>query len=187
MRKSVYVIFAVIALGVALTPVRNGDVTRTEVLAEAIERDPMVEYTDSLWGYTVRYPSFFERVTDSRMEREGMVCFRYWNGDMVELSAFVVPNPRGYSVSQGMESIGAQSHATRKRLVRDGFLISGPFYRDGGEMAGYVYHAKYVRHRKLWFVQRLVYPEKYEKAVRRLIARVNQWKVWEEGGTDISY
>ena len=71
MRKSVYLIFALLTLGIALTHVRKEDVKQADVLAEAIERDPMPTYVDSLWGYSMRYPSFFERATDSLMEREG--------------------------------------------------------------------------------------------------------------------
>lgn len=187
MRKSVYVIFILIVAGIVFTCARKSHVTRTDVLTEAIERDFMDSYTDSLWGYTITYPSFFERVPDSMMKDTAAVCFRYWNEELIELSAFVLPNRQGYSLAQGMDSIAALSHATRKRLGNDSFTISGPVYVDGGEMAGYVYYAKYVRHRKLWFVQRLVYPEEYERVVRRLIARVNQWKVWEDGGADIAY
>lgn len=187
MRKSVYVIFILIVAGIVFTCARKSHVTRTDVLTEAIERDFMDSYTDSLWGYTITYPSFFERVPDSMMKDTAAVRFRYWNEELIELSAFVLPNRQGYSLAQGMDSIAALSHATRKRLGNDCFTISGPVYVDGGEMAGYVYYAKYVRHRKLWFVQRLVYPREYERVVRRLIAHVNQWKVWEDGGADIAY
>ena len=69
MRKSVYVIFILIVAGIVFTCVRKSHVTRTDVLAEAIERDFMDSYTDSLWGYTITYPSFFERVPDSMMHR----------------------------------------------------------------------------------------------------------------------
>ena len=180
MRKSVYLIFALLALGIALAHVRKEDVKQADVLAEAIERDPMPTYVDSLWGYSMRYPSFFERATDSLMEREGAACFRYWNGELIELSAFLVPNPHGLSASQGMDSLGSLLHATDRHLGKDCFILSGPLYRDGGLMAGYLYHAKYVRHRRLWFVLRLVYPKSYGKAVRRLKAQVNRWRVWEE-------
>lgn len=187
MRKSVYVIFFLIAVGIVFTCTWKSHVTRTDMLAEAIESDLMDNYTDSLWGYTISYPSFFERVADCVTRDGAAVRFRYWNEELIELSAFVIPDRHGYSLAQGMDSIAALSHATRKRLGNDSFTISGPVYVDGGEMAGYVYYAKYVRHRKLWFVQRLIYPREYERVVRRLIARVNQWKVWEDGGADIAY
>ena len=123
MRKSVYLIFALLALGIALAHVRKEDVKQADVLAEAIERDPMPTYVDSLWGYSMRYPSFFERATDSLMEREGAACFRYWNGELIELSAFLVPNPHGLSASQGMDSLGSLLHATDRHLGNFGFLV----------------------------------------------------------------
>lgn len=187
MRKSVYVIFFLIAVGIVFTCTWKSHVTRTDMLAEAIESDLMDNYTDSLWGYTISYPSFFERVADCVTRDGAAVCFRYWNEELIELSAFVVPDRHGHSLAQGMDSIAAISHATWKRLGSDCFTISGPLFVDGGEMAGYVYYAKYVRHRKLWFAQRLIYPEGYEKAVRRLIAHINQWRVWEEGKVEMAY
>lgn len=187
MRKSVYVIFFLIAMGVLLTRVKRKAFTRAEVLTEAIERDFMNSYTDSLWGYTICYPSFFERATDSLSASNGAVSFRYWNNDLVELSAFVAPNPQQLSVSQGMDSVARASQATVKRHGKDWFVVSGPLAVDGGLVSGYVCYAKYVRHRKVWFVQRLVYPKTYERAVRRLKVRVNHWKVWEEDKASVAY
>ena len=45
-------------------------------------------------------------------------------------------------------------------------------------MTGRRFYAKFVQHRKLWFVQTLAYPEECERAVKRLKEEIDQWKVW---------
>ena len=51
-------------------------------------------------------------------------------------------------------------------------------YSETGQITGRRYYAKFVQHRKLWFVQTLAYPEECERAVKRLKEEIDKWKVW---------
>ena len=58
------------------------------------------------------------------------------------------------------------------------FILSGHLYSETGQITGRRYYAKFVQHRKLWFVQTLAYPEECERAVKRLKEEIDKWKVW---------
>ncbi len=64
---------------VALLP-KGGD-TRpfTEKLEDRINDASMETYQDSLFGYTVRYPAFFEQTPDSLIDEPGACRFSYWD------------------------------------------------------------------------------------------------------------
>lgn len=59
-------------------------------------------------------------------------------------------------------------------------ILSAPFYDKEEELKKYSFHAKYVKHQNLWFIQSLVYPEEYSKAVVRLINLIDNWQIWEK-------
>ena len=105
--------------------------------------------------------------------------FRYWdNWVQIELTTRVVPNEDSLSTQEGMQRFAQLHHANEQIIQGDSFLLSGPLYVNGSEIPNYRYHSKYVRHRRFWFVQMLVYPIHCEKAVRRLIQQVDDWRVW---------
>lgn len=142
----------------------GNDATRTfpEKLGEAIWTCPMKTYQDPYYEYVVQYPSFFERVPDSLLDERGASQFRYWdNWVQVELTVQVLPD-------------------TAVPQRRDTFVTSGPLYIGDSPMTGYSFHAKYVRHRKLWFVLTLTYPDQCATAVERLIRQIDAWTVWSE-------
>ncbi|MCH4100952.1 MAG: hypothetical protein LKF06_10340 [Prevotella sp.] len=165
---------------VALLP-KGGD-TRpfTEKLEDRINDASMETYQDSLFGYTVRYPAFFEQTPDSLIDEPGACRFSYWdNWIQIVQMAFIQSNPRQLTVGQGMNNIGRYLHATKESEGKDFFILSGPLYIDGSRINGYRFHAKYVRHRRIWFVLQLTYPGNCSKAVRRIIRQIDEWKVWE--------
>ena len=77
-----------------------------------------------------------------------------------------------------MEKYASQLHATQQQLGDDFFILTGALHTDSGEISGRRYYAKFVQHRKLWFVQTLAYPEDCEEAVKRLKKEIETWKVW---------
>ena len=72
-------------------------------------------------------------------------------------------------------SIGYHTHEEDEEII---FILSGHIHADNGAITNRRFHAKFVRHRKLWFVQTLVYPEDCELAMRRLIQEIDNWEIW---------
>lgn len=150
-----------------------------EKLEEAIRLCRMRTYHDPNYDYEVRYPSFFEQLPDSLIDEPGCSQFRYWdNWVQIELTTRVVPNEDSLSTQEGMKRFAQLHHAKEQVMHDDSFMLSGPLYVNGSEIPNYRYHSKYVRHRRFWFVQMLVYPINCERAVRRLIQQVDDWRVW---------
>ena len=124
--------------------------------------------------YEVRYPSFFEQLPDSLIDEPGFSQFRYWdNWVQIELTTRVIPNKDSLSTQEGMKRFAQLHHAKEQVMQDDSFMLSGPLYINGSEILNYRYHSKFVRHRRFWFVQMLVYPINCERAVRRLIQQVD--------------
>ena len=138
----------------------------------------MMEYQDCDYGYTVRYPSFFEQTDDSLMD-EGCCRFSFWQ-DSTEIvqTVFVEQNPDSLTIEQAMAKYASELHATQQRKGDDSFILSGHIHSDDGRITNRRYYAKFVQHRKLWFVQTLAYPEDCEHAVQRLLREIDNWKVW---------
>ena len=153
--------------------------TVPEKLERAMRLAQMNEYSDDDYDYTLRYPKFFEQTDDSLMDK-GCCRFSFWlDSTEIVQNAFVEPNPDSLSVEKAMKKYASDLHATEEIKGDDYFILSGSLYTDSGQIAGRRYHAKFVQHRKLWFVQSLTYPEDCEQAVTRLLQEIDKWKVWE--------
>ena len=153
--------------------------TVPEKLERAMRLAQMNEYSDDDYDYTLRYPKFFEQTDDSLMDK-GCCRFSFWlDSTEIVQNAFVEPNPDSLSVEQAMQKYASNLHATQQIKGDDYFILSGSVHTDSGQIAGRRYHAKFVQHRKLWFVQSLTYPEDCEQAVTRLLQEIDKWKVWE--------
>lgn len=147
-------------------------------LERAMRLTLMKEYHDETYDYTIRYPSFFEKTDDSLMEK-GNCRFSFWQ-DSTEIvqTAFVEQNPGNMSVNQSMEKYASELHATYQQKGDGWFILSGHIHGDDGRITSRRYYAKFVQHRKLWFIQTLAYPEDCEQAVGRLTKEISDWKVW---------
>lgn len=147
-------------------------------LEKAMRLTRMNEYHDDDYDYKVRYPSFFEQTDDSLMEK-GTCRFCFWQ-DSTEIvqTVFVEQNPDSLSVEQAMRQYADKLYATHQEKGDDYFILSGPLHHDSSQISGRRFYTKFVKHRKLWFVQSLAYPEDCEQAVQRLIHEINDWKVW---------
>ena len=134
---------------------KENDQSLPQKLERAIRLTRMKEYHDDDYDYVVRYPSFFEQTADSLMEK-GSSRFCFWQDSTEIVQTTFVEQQKG-----------------------DGcFILSGHLYTETGQMTGRRFYAKFVQHRKLWFVQTLAYPEECERAVKRLKEEIDQWKVW---------
>jgi len=172
------IVFIVIMAIVSLYE-REDDKTVPQKLERAMRLTRMMEYQDDDFDYTIHYPSFFEQTDDSLLDK-GCCRFSFWQ-DSTEIvqTAFVEPNPDSLTVEQAMQKYASDLHATQQIKGDDYFILAGSLHTDSGQIAGRRYYAKFVQHRKLWFVQSLTYPEDCEQAVSRLRQEIDKWKVWE--------
>lgn len=150
----------------------------SQKLERAMSLTRMKAYHDDDYDYTVRYPSFFERTPDSLLDK-GCCRFSFWQ-DSIEIvqTAFVEKNPDDLSLDQGMTKYASELHATSQRKGHDSFILSGHILDDKGRLTARCFHAKFVKHRKLWFVQSLTYPEDSKPSLKRLMTEIDHWKVW---------
>ena len=162
-----------------LSVYRQDDKPLSEKLERAMRLTQMMAYQDDDYDYTIRYPKFFEQTDDSLLDK-GCCRFSFWQ-DSTEIvqTAFVEPNPDSLTVEQAMQKYALDLHATQQIKGDDYFILSGSLHMDTGQIAGRRYYAKFVQHRKLWFVQSLTYPEDCEQAVNRLRQEIDKWTVWE--------
>ena len=156
---------------------KEDDMTLPQKLERAMRLTRMMEYKDCDYGYTVRYPSFFE--PDDSLTDEGYCRFSFWQ-DSTEIvqTAFVEHNPDSLTIDQAMADYASKLHATQQKKGNDFFILSGHIHSDDGKITSRRYYAKFVQHRKVWFVQTLAYPEDCEQAVQRLIHEIDDWKIW---------
>ena len=149
-----------------------------EKLERAILQTRLLTYHDDDYDYTIKYPMFFEPSDDSLMEK-GCCRFSFWQ-DNIEIvqSAFVLSNTDSLSVDQAAIKYAAELHAAHQRKGNNFFILSGSLHSDTGLITGRRFYAKFVRHRKLWFVQNLTYPEDCEHSLSRLLKEIDAWQVW---------
>jgi len=149
-------------------------------LEHAIKQSRLMEYHDDDYDYTIRYPQFFVQTSDSLMDK-GACRFSFWHNDVeIVQTAFMQPDADSLSIQQAANKYAAQLHATHQRLGADYFILSGALRSNTGRIAGRRFHAKFVRHRKFWFVQSLTYPEDCEQALQRLLHEIDTWRVWKD-------
>ena len=130
---------------------KEDDLSLSQKLERAMRLTRMKEYLNDDYDYTVRYPSFFEQTPDS---------------------------PDSLTLEQAMTKYASEFHVTFQQKGNGFFILSGHILDDNGRISGRCFHAKFVKHRKLWFVQSLTYPEECEQAIQRIIKEIDNWKVW---------
>ena len=158
---------------------KEDNMSLPQKLERAMRLTRMKEYHNEDYDYRVRYPSFFEQTDEALMEK-GSCRFSFWQ-DSTEIvqMVFIEQNPDNLTLEQAMEKYASALHATSQRKGNDFFILSGHIFTDDGQMTSRRYHAKFVKHRKLWFVQTLAYPEDCEHAVQRLLRQIDDWTVWD--------
>lgn len=149
-------------------------------MEQAMRLTKMMAYQDDDYDYIVRYPGFFEQTDDSLLEK-GCCRFSFWR-DNIEIvqTAFVENNADSLTLEQAMAKYASDLHASSQLKGNDYFILSGHLHSDTGQITGRRFYAKFVQHRKLWFVQTLAYPEECEQAMQRLIKEIREWTVWQD-------
>ncbi len=157
---------------------KEDDLPLSQKLERAIRLTKMKEYHDDDYDYMVRHPSFFEQTPDSLLDK-GCCRFSFWQ-DSIEIvqTVFVEQNPDSLTIEQAMRKYASDLHATSQQKGHGSFILSGHIFDDNGRITGRCFHAKFVRHRKLWFVQSLTYPEECKQSVKRLTTEIDSWTVW---------
>lgn len=164
---------------------KGDDMPLPQKLERAMRLTQMMSYSDDDFDYTIRYPAFFEQTDDSLMDK-GSCRFSFWiDSTEIVQTAFVERNPDCLTLEQAMAKYASDLHATQQQKGDGYFILSGHIHDDNGRITSRRYYAKFVQHRKLWFVQTLAYPEDCETAVQRLLKEIYEWQVWEDPEPDL--
>lgn len=159
---------------------RNDQHSWPQILERAMALTPMQEYHDDDYDYTLRYPAFFQRDDDTLLDK-GTSRFTFWRDNTeIVLTAFLEHNSDMLTAQQAVKKYTSSLHATHQHVGKDFFILSGPLHNDSGKISGRRFHAKFVKHRKFWFVQSLTYPEDCEQALQRLLHEIDAWQVWKK-------
>ena len=81
----------VLALTLNVLHYRPNAKTIAEQLETALSYAHMLTYRDSLFGYVVHYPDFFEQ-SDGHTNEPSFSQFTYWGKVEMELTTFILPN-----------------------------------------------------------------------------------------------
>lgn len=157
---------------------KEDDIPLSQKLERAMKLTRMKEYHDDDYNYTVRYPSFFEQTPDSLLDK-GCCRFSFWQDNIeVVQTAFIKQNPDSLTLEQAMTKYASEFHVTFHQIGHGFLILSGHILDDNGRITSRCFHAKFMKHRKLWFVQSLTYSEQCEQAIQRIIKEIDNWKVW---------
>ena len=170
-------VFIVVMIWVSVHD-KEDDLPISKKLERAMRFTRLKEYHDDDYDYTIRYPSFFEQTSDTLLEK-GCCRFSFWQ-DSLEIvqTAFTEQNTENLTLEQAMTKYALDFHVTSQQKGNGFFILSGHILDDNGRITGRCFHVKFVKHRKLWFVQSLTYPEECEQAIQRIIKEIDNWKVW---------
>ena len=182
MKRFLFLIMLAFIAGMAYVSVheKEDNTSLPQKIEQAMRLTKMMEYQDDDYDYIVRYPGFFEQTDDSLLEK-GCCRFSFWR-DNIEIvqTTFVENNSDSLTLEQAMKKYASELHASQQLKGNDYFIFSGHLRSDTGQITGRRFYAKFVQHRKLWFVQTLAYPEECEQAMQRLINEIREWKVWQD-------
>lgn len=181
MRQFIFIFIAIIAAAVGFDWVHSchEDKADTELFGRKLTYADMYEYKDPDFGFAIRYPSFFEKQPDSLYDYKGRV--RFSSNDQwatVVIEGYVMYN-NGQTVKTAADSLAHVLHAANTRFGKDWFILSGPQYENGARIDDYSYYSKFFRNGKLWFVNTMVYPDRYRNVLGRLFKEIDSWQIWE--------
>ncbi len=143
---------------------------------------PMKEYRDSDFGYTVKYPCFFQKEKKLRDEFLGHARFSYTQDVNIVLESYVTNN-RCHDFYSCADSLATKLHAKKRIQIStkdnepSSFILLGPLYENGVLIDGYSHYDKFIKSGKMLFVYSLTYPDSYKPALPRLFQLINDWKV----------
>ena len=154
-----FILLFIIACCVAMFLLQPDQREPQERFREGMNFEQFSVYTDSIFDYQFEYPSFLRR---EHVEGYGCghVQFGFHNGVNIVMECKVVP-----------ESVYAYR--------RGNFMQRGRL----ADMPDYAYTSHYIRRHRRWYVLTLYYPVSYQKAVRRILYKV---ETWQAAGADYS-
>lgn len=154
------------------------------VIKKLLQYSEFETYQDSMFGFSVDYPSCFEVEPDSLNDYRNYFkaslwitdvhivqqCYATLNVPVVDNKTYAVPEPMG----KGKISIPN----VRYTPCSDTIIVTRELQDSDHRV--YICHAKMVRNRKTWFVQSLTYPKGYDSIVKPVLKRIDTWTVWNE-------
>jgi len=141
----------------------------------------MKSWTDSLYGFTVSYPGFFNPTDDCRFTFYPPAFNPRWRDcGQIEMQCRVMRSKADWNAEEALRTIGETTTITRCNRLSDGIIIDGTVGQENGAVSGHRYHAKCIMRQKLLFVFSLVYTEDCSEAVGRLRKVVDQWEFADE-------
>lgn len=163
MRKLLLIIFCTVACAWIATCqcMRSDCRTPQQQFREAMNRVQFVTYSDSVMGYTLVFPSFFER-EDEPFFGVGHVRFAYHLLTDLTLECKVLP----------AKALPALS----KDTLYEGYMDRSRHYR---------YITKYRQKQGRWYVLTFCYPTDYHDAVGRILHQVKTWTA--DAPTDVMH
>lgn len=153
MRKLLLIIFVAVGCGWIATCqcMRSDCRTPQQQFREAMNGVRFVTYSDSVMGYTLQFPSFFER-DDEPYFGVGHVRFAYHLLTDLTLECKVLPAKALPTLKDG--------------ALHEGFTDRSRHYR---------YMTKYRQKQGRWYVLTFCYPTDYRDAVGRILHEVETW------------
>lgn len=140
-----------------------------------VEMAPMKEYRDPDFGYTVKYPCFFQQEDTSLSQYQGYARFSFTNQANIILESYITPN-NSPTLLACADSL-AQKLRCERTMKDSSFILSGPVYENGVRTDGYSHYDKFIKSGKMLFVYSLTYPDSYKPALPRLFRLIDDWKV----------
>ncbi len=150
---------------------------------------PMKEYQDPDFGYTVKYPCFFQQEEKQGKDFLGHARFSYQKDVNIVLESYVTKN-LSPDLQACADSLAERLHAEKTMLASQrktsrkeratedsAFILSGPVYENGVRIDGYSHYDKFIKSGKLLFVYSLAYPDTYKPALPRLFQLIEDWRV----------
>ena len=150
---------------------------------------PMKEYQDPDFGYTAKYPCFFQQDKKQGEDFQGHARFTYSKDVNIILESYITKNlsPNLHSCA---DSLAEKLHAEKTMMTSNrkktpnqkededsAFILSGPVYENGVRIDGYSHYDKFIKSGKTLFVYSLTYPDTYKPALPRLFHLIEDWRV----------
>lgn len=148
-----------------------------DVLEEEMNICPLVNCTDSFFGFQAPYPALF--IPERSVSDSIIGCYRFCYNNIVDITidCYVCRNIGCDDTDGGLSRL-AQTMKGRVISDADGNFIYGPAVDGDCYRDGYSRFTKCVAKDKLWCIYSLTFPDKYAERLRRLFAVVRQWKPW---------
>lgn len=138
---------------------------------------PMKEYHDSDFGYSIRYPCFFQQEEKTQDDFLGHARFSYTNHTNIVLESYVTKN-LSKDLTSCADSLAQVLHADKTlHPAHSAFILSGPVYENGVRVDGYSHYDKFIKSGRMLFVYSLTYPDTYKPALPRLFKLIDDWRV----------